>query len=253
MGSEAARAKPPKTQPWARLPATSGSASRRAAGSETGAGGFIGHHLVSYLKGRGYWVRGADLKRPEYGPTEADEFLLSAESVLTRLYATSYDLEQFREAIQYCEQGHRRFPDNPTFTECTLWLMGAPRGMDPDPAQAWETLDQHLALLPEAARARARIQDQLLVAATLARAQLPDSARAVIARSQASPAIDPERELLGVEALVYLALGDPGTAVERLKVYLTASPEHRSGWRWSSHWWWRDLQSNPEFRRLIGG
>lgn len=41
----------------------------------TGAGGFIGHHLVSYLKRRGYWVRGADIKRPEYAPTEADEFL----------------------------------------------------------------------------------------------------------------------------------------------------------------------------------
>jgi GDP-D-mannose 3',5'-epimerase len=42
----------------------------------TGAGGFIGHHLVSYLRRQGYWVRGADLKRPEYGDTEADEFLL---------------------------------------------------------------------------------------------------------------------------------------------------------------------------------
>jgi len=42
----------------------------------TGAGGFIGHHLVSYLKGLGYWVRGVDLKRPEYARTEADEFLL---------------------------------------------------------------------------------------------------------------------------------------------------------------------------------
>jgi hypothetical protein len=41
--------------------------------------------------------------------------------------------------------------------------------------------------------------------------------------------------------------------VERLKVYLTASPEHRSGWRWTSHWWWRGLQGDPEFRRLIGG
>ena len=28
----------------------------------TGAGGFIGHHLVTYLKERGYWVRGVDLK-----------------------------------------------------------------------------------------------------------------------------------------------------------------------------------------------
>jgi len=42
----------------------------------TGAGGFIGHHLVSYLKQRGYWVRGADLKRPEFAPSEADEFEL---------------------------------------------------------------------------------------------------------------------------------------------------------------------------------
>ncbi len=40
----------------------------------TGAGGFIGHHLVYRLKQLGYWVRGADLKYPEYEPTAADEF-----------------------------------------------------------------------------------------------------------------------------------------------------------------------------------
>lgn len=40
----------------------------------TGAGGFIGHHLVKRLKREGYWVRGADLKEPEYEPTAADEF-----------------------------------------------------------------------------------------------------------------------------------------------------------------------------------
>ncbi len=40
----------------------------------TGAGGFIGHHLVTYLKRNGYWVRGVDLKRPEYSATDADEF-----------------------------------------------------------------------------------------------------------------------------------------------------------------------------------
>ena len=43
----------------------------------TGAGGFIGHHLVSFLKRQGWWVRGADVKHPEYAPTEADEFLLA--------------------------------------------------------------------------------------------------------------------------------------------------------------------------------
>src|SRR5262249_1364169 len=42
----------------------------------TGAGGFIGHHLVSHLKNQGYWVRGVDLKYPEFSSTDADEFLL---------------------------------------------------------------------------------------------------------------------------------------------------------------------------------
>jgi GDP-D-mannose 3',5'-epimerase len=40
----------------------------------TGAGGFIGHHLVTYLKSRGYWVRGVDIKYPEYTEVDADEF-----------------------------------------------------------------------------------------------------------------------------------------------------------------------------------
>ena len=41
----------------------------------TGAGGFIGHHLTTSLKSRGYWVRGVDLKQPEFESTRADEFL----------------------------------------------------------------------------------------------------------------------------------------------------------------------------------
>jgi GDP-D-mannose 3', 5'-epimerase len=40
-----------------------------------GAGGFIGSHLVKHLKREGYWVRGVDQKRPEFGPSAADEFL----------------------------------------------------------------------------------------------------------------------------------------------------------------------------------
>jgi GDP-D-mannose 3', 5'-epimerase len=41
----------------------------------TGAGGFIGHHLVARLKHDGHWVRGADLTPPEYEPSLADEFV----------------------------------------------------------------------------------------------------------------------------------------------------------------------------------
>ena len=41
-----------------------------------GAGGFIGSHMVKRLRAEGYWVRGVDLKYPEYGETEAHEFVL---------------------------------------------------------------------------------------------------------------------------------------------------------------------------------
>jgi len=40
----------------------------------TGAGGFIGHHLVKRLKADGHWVRGVDVKYPEYEDSSADEF-----------------------------------------------------------------------------------------------------------------------------------------------------------------------------------
>ena len=41
-----------------------------------GAGGFIGSHLVKRLKKEGFWVRGVDLKYPEFAETEADDFVM---------------------------------------------------------------------------------------------------------------------------------------------------------------------------------
>jgi len=53
-----------------------------------GAGGFIGHHLVRFLKQKGYWVRGADIKYPEFSPKdEADDFQL-------------LDLRDFRNCLE---------------------------------------------------------------------------------------------------------------------------------------------------------
>ena len=41
-----------------------------------GAGGFIASHLARYLKSKGYWVKGADLKYPEFSETACDEFVI---------------------------------------------------------------------------------------------------------------------------------------------------------------------------------
>jgi GDP-D-mannose 3',5'-epimerase len=52
-----------------------------------GAGGFIGHHLVKRLKAEGYWVRGVDLKYPEFEKTAVDEFLIRD----LRIQVSAYD------------------------------------------------------------------------------------------------------------------------------------------------------------------
>jgi nucleoside-diphosphate-sugar epimerase len=44
----------------------------------TGAGGFIGHHSVKYFARNGYWAQGADLKKPEYEASVANEIQSAA-------------------------------------------------------------------------------------------------------------------------------------------------------------------------------
>jgi GDP-D-mannose 3',5'-epimerase len=61
----------------------------------TGAGGFIGHHLVKRLKGDGHWVRGVDIKLPEYEPSLADEFeILDLRNYEACLLATRGGIDQ---------------------------------------------------------------------------------------------------------------------------------------------------------------
>jgi GDP-D-mannose 3', 5'-epimerase len=77
-----------------------------------GAGGFIGHHLVGYLKDRGYSVRGVDVKLPEYEPSSADEYLtLDLRSPENALRATTdmdevYQLAADMGGIGYISGNH---------------------------------------------------------------------------------------------------------------------------------------------------
>jgi GDP-D-mannose 3', 5'-epimerase len=59
----------------------------------TGAGGFIAHHLITFLKHQGYWVRGVDVKHPEFSPTDADEFRV-------------LDLRQWENCLQAMDGAH---------------------------------------------------------------------------------------------------------------------------------------------------
>jgi GDP-D-mannose 3',5'-epimerase len=79
----------------------------------TGAGGFIGHHLVKQLKSDGHWVRGADLKYPEYEASASDEFeILDLRTSDNCLLATRdgideiYNLAADMGGIGYITAGH---------------------------------------------------------------------------------------------------------------------------------------------------
>ena len=59
-----------------------------------GAGGFIGSHLVSRLKEEGFWVRGVDLKFPDFSDTKADDFVigdLRDQSLVDRIIDQKFD------------------------------------------------------------------------------------------------------------------------------------------------------------------
>ena len=69
-----------------------------------GAGGFIGSHMVKRLKKEGYWVRGVDLKYPEFSNTEADEFIqgdLRDKSFVERVIQYKGQQGNFYESVPY--------------------------------------------------------------------------------------------------------------------------------------------------------
>lgn len=97
-----------------------------------GAGGFIGHHLVRYLKAEGYWVRGVDLKAPEYEPTDADDFaIMDLRSPEACLAATAgvdevYQLAADMGGIGYITEFHADIARNNVLINANM-LEGAHR------------------------------------------------------------------------------------------------------------------------------
>ena len=182
---------------------------------------------------------------------EQDAYLGSAQAILFRLFVTSYDLELFMPAADWCNKGRSRFPANPLFAQCKLMMMTT-NAADPDVHAAWQLADEAVRLSPERNRPYQQDFQQIFVAAVLARAGLADSARHVLERSKGNAEIDPQKELLGYEAMARVMLGDKDEALRLLDEYLVANPKHREGFRKIVHWWWRPIQDDPRFKALIG-
>ncbi|HEX6573564.1 MAG TPA: serine/threonine-protein kinase [Gemmatimonadaceae bacterium] len=184
---------------------------------------------------------------------EADAYLSNTDEVLWKLYATSYDMESWRDAQKYCSDGGQRFPDNPRFVRCRLWLMTS-KAVTADPTKAWADYAALEKLTPPQIWKLRQFEARMLVAAALGRAGMQDSARKVLVGARPNPADDKEGELAGVEAFIWTLIGtsrDTTEAINILSRYVSASPQHRAGLRESQLWWWRGLREDKRFQSLI--
>ena len=182
---------------------------------------------------------------------DADPYLAKANLTVWRLFSTSLDLEDGVEANHWCAEGRRRFPTDPRFAECQIWLF-ALKGQKPDIDKAWQLLEEYVRLSPPNQRDFLRLRGQMLVAMALARAGLADSAKAVAVRSRADPTMDPPRELVSYEAIVRTILGEKDEAIRLLGVYYATNPQQRSTSDKDDSWWYRDLKGDPRYEALVG-
>jgi hypothetical protein len=197
---------------------------------------------------------------------EEDAFLASIESVIYNLYRTSYNLEQVEDSRKWCNEGFRRSPRNRAFTRCRLWLRTL-TGVAPNVDSAWIDAKEYEELSPPAAREYVRLESQLVVAGTLARASrtdaarqqaLADSARRLLlrVRAAATEAVDSEHELMGLEAAMrtlFETKQDTDEAIAILRRYVSGNPGHREGLARSQSWWWRPLKADPRYQALVAG
>jgi eukaryotic-like serine/threonine-protein kinase len=182
----------------------------------------------------------------------ADAYYAGARDVLWRLFTSSYDLGQFPDAKNWCQEGERRFPKYDRFTQCQIWMLSVPTVVNPDVAEAWRLLGRLEALTPKEQWPFSKLDAQIAVAAVLARAGRVDSARHVLDRSQGNGDVDPTGDLLYSEAFVRTILKDKDRAFELLKRYIAGNEERRAALAKDYQWWFQDLRSDPRYQQLIG-
>jgi TolB-like protein/tRNA A-37 threonylcarbamoyl transferase component Bud32 len=181
---------------------------------------------------------------------ETDPYLTDADAILYRLFTSSLDLEDGAGAQRWCLEGQRRFPKNPYFTECQFELMALP-GQPVDVARAWQIVDQDVSLYPPNQRDHRRHRDHMLMAFVLLNAGLKDSADHVARRARADASVDPNRELVYLEAALRNRMGERDESLRLLGQYLATNPQDRMTLANDQSWWWQGVHDDPRFKQLV--
>jgi tetratricopeptide (TPR) repeat protein len=194
----------------------------------------------------GHFADGAAAARRAF---ESDAYYEVPSTVSTALFA-SLRANEVDDARRWCRFGLSHYPGDPRFSECELSILGWTGNTAADVDVAWRTLEKiekqdanHILAATWGFR-------RLMVGAVLARAKMPDSARAVIAAVKAQSASDPS--LAGAslpEAYVQLLLNDADGAIATLAARLRVAPQLRV--EVSALPWFRPLSSDARFKALI--
>ena len=197
--------------------------------------------------------RATDTKLTADKAYTTDPYLTDVNKTVWRLFQVSVDLDFAPEARKWCTEGSRRFPSDYRFVECRLWLLTLPDQQPPPTAdQIWKTYDAYLDANKVDDPEIAKRSGQLLAAVALLRANLPDSARAVVDRAKGSESLDPSGDLTYLEAMARSQLDEKDKAISLLGRYFAAHPQQRAYAGKDESFWWKPLQDDPRYRSLVG-
>jgi TolB-like protein/tRNA A-37 threonylcarbamoyl transferase component Bud32 len=192
--------------------------------------------------------RDAEAKLEAEKAYAADPYQQDASVILYWLCSSSLELQLWTEVTRWCGEGRERFPDLPSFPSAELAALAGPRGPAADPELAWQLAQEVIRLSAPHERARREPPQLLQVAAVLARAGLPDSARAVMTRALTLPEAEGPRVDVQV-ANTLLRLGDVDGALEALERFVGAQPMARL--ELPTDWWWEAIRDHPRFKELV--
>jgi serine/threonine-protein kinase len=192
--------------------------------------------------------RNAEAKLAAKTAYEADPYQTDALILLFRLCQTSLELKEWKEVDRWCREGRDRYPDRPSFASAHLAALAGPEGPAANPDTAWFLAEETLRFLAPHERGRGRPPQMLQVAAVLARAGMPDSARAVLLHALNLPGATGPRVWVQ-EANARLQLGDIDGALDALRRFVEASPSARVDL--PTDWWWQEIWDHPRFLELV--
>jgi TolB-like protein len=172
----------------------------------------------------------------------ADAFLEEAQEIYYWAARVAMDSEEFAEAVFWTNEGYRRFSEKRRFAAIRLILFGSPR-LNASLEQAWEAFH----LLEQVEPPDKLASHRMKMAAVLAAADLPDSARSVIRWAHEAVTDDPF--VLYYEAKARLNLGERDEALRLLERFVEARPGFRL--YLAEDWWFWPLFDDPTFQSLV--